>query len=171
MKSNESKSSLEQERSRHSLTKIEEIQTKYRYCAKEYAEYVERLPANILMNGLGQALAQLLAASKRSSKNSPQDSSTEQEKLNKESPYYLLYRHLEEWLCEKNEYSPYYQTKEEYEDDKEIELLQALIRHDQRHYQLAQIEALQWLEWHKKLAITYLKAMDPEESTERDSHE
>jgi CRISPR-associated protein Cmr5 len=50
-----------------------------------YRSYVEGFPATILMNGLGQALAMLLAKGKQKAND----------------PHMWLYEHLQSWLCGK----------------------------------------------------------------------
>lgn len=107
-----------------------------------YADYVENLPAAILTNGLGQSLAQLLAAAKRGKK--------------KDDPHYWLYEDLQEWLCREDSQAPYPKP-----EDRDI--LQAITRNGRNRYMQAQAEALAWLEWHKKLAVAYLKQPEGEE--------
>lgn len=124
---------LDQERAADSLEKVKWIQ---KNCNEEdqdsYADYVERLPATILMNGLGQALAQLLAAAKK----------------NERDPHYLLYRDVQGWLCRDDHRAPYRNASD---------VLEAITQNDRDKYLQAQAEAMAWLEWHKKLAVAYLK--------------
>ncbi|WP_124728250.1 type III-B CRISPR module-associated protein Cmr5 [Staphylospora marina] len=100
--------------------------------ADDYAGYVIRLPADIRINGLGQALAQLLAAAK----------------LDPSDPHRLVYNDLSEWLTKEHPHSPYRNH-----DD----LLDALMERGRAEYLWALGEAMTWLEWHKKLCTAFLK--------------
>jgi len=102
----------------------------------KYAGYVETLPATIVNCGLGQAAATLLAASKK------KDGKFEND------PHYRLYEDLQDWLCRGFTEAPYQGA------DK---LMQAITAGDRHSYIHARVEALKWLEWHKKLAVAYLK--------------
>jgi len=55
---------------------------------------------------------------------------------------------LQNWLCRDSKEAPYNRTGE---------LMKAITAGDRHSYILAQAEALKWLEWHKKLAVAYLK--------------
>ncbi len=96
-----------------------------------YVSYVKGLPPTILQNGLGQALATLLAASKGE----------------RRDDHYRLYAQLEEWLCRVNRYSPYHG---------ENNLMRAITGGTEEDYILAQGEALAYLHWLKKFATAYL---------------
>ncbi|SEN68942.1 type III-B CRISPR module-associated protein Cmr5 [Lihuaxuella thermophila] len=133
---------LDQKRAMHSLERVKEIEKKHKnqgngQFADDYAGYVVRLPADILSNGLGQALAQLLAAAKDK----------------KEDPHRLVYQDLQSWLCRDDEKAPYPGA---------ADLLEAIVSNDRRRYQWALAEALAWLEWHKKLSVAYLKKSEGE---------
>ena len=123
---------LDQRRAKHALERVNE----QRHALSEneqskYLSYAKALPATILQNGLGQATATLLAAAK-----------------GKETdPHAQLYQDLQGWLCGDNEDAPY---------RNEEDLLQAITRHDQKHYLRAQAESQQYLSWLKKLAAAYL---------------
>ncbi len=130
---------LDQMRAADSLKKVKEIQENYSEDERDsYADYVERLPAAILMNGLGQALAQLLAAAKR----------------NEQDPHYLLYKHVHGWLCRDDPRAPYPNAPD---------MLEAITHKGRNKYLQAQAEAMAWLEWHKKLAVAYLKKAGDED--------
>jgi CRISPR-associated protein Cmr5 len=130
---------LDQMRAADSLKKVKEIQENYSEDERDsYADYVERLPAAILMNGLGQALAQLLAAAKR----------------NEQDPHYLLYKHVHGWLCRDDPRAPYPNAPD---------VLEAITHKGRNKYLQAQAEAMAWLEWHKKLAVAYLKKAGDED--------
>lgn len=133
---------LDQERAIHSLKKVKEIEENYKnkgeeQLADDYAGYVVRLPADIISNGLGQALAQLLAAAKGK----------------EEDPHYLVYRDLQDWLCRNDPKAPYPGAND---------LLEAIVSNDRKRYQWALGEAMAWLEWHKKLSVAYLKKSEGE---------
>lgn len=136
----------DQRRAKHAWGKVDDFQKRIneaqgeeqereRQKADDYASYVVGLVGSIRINGLGQALAQLRAAAK---------GETVQEK--EEDPHMLLYRNVESWLC--GEGSLF---------SKESDLLEKLIHSSSYQYFQAQGEALAWLEWHKKLAIAFLK--------------
>jgi CRISPR-associated protein Cmr5 len=138
---------LAQERAAHALAKVnhlrklaDEDKSKKDFNAR-YTSYAESLPATILSCGLGQAAAMLLAAAKGE----------------KNEPHYVLYQHLEDWLCREDRNAPY----PGYQDQG---LLEAITAHDRNHYLRAQAEALAWLEWLKKIAVAYLKL--PEQTPE-----
>ncbi len=127
---------LDLERAQFSLTKVKQIKGNFSEAeADSYADYTERLPAAILGNGLGQALAQLRAAAVGS----------ENEKTD---PHYLLYRDIQDWLCREDPRAPYAKAED---------LLEALITGDRSTYLRARAETMALLEWHKKLAVAYLK--------------
>lgn len=92
-----------------------------------YVSYVKALPATILTNGLGQALAMLKAQNKNGN---PQ-----------------LYAHLSAWLCREDAFAPF---------PGQEDALQAIVAHDQATYRQAQTEALAYLSWLKKFAVAYL---------------
>lgn len=123
---------MEQKRAAHALEKVEQINKLHEDEQKKYSSYVKSLPAAILMNGLGQAAAGLLARAK----GKPEDM------------HYKLYINLENWLCAGNGYSPYRGEKD---------LIKAITSGKRDDYLRAQVEALAWLQWLKKFAAAYLK--------------
>lgn len=148
---------LDQQRAKHSLQKINQIRAKIEEEQKskieeqestekkktmvqkgdEYASYVVRLPVDILTNGLGQALAQLLAAAKDQ----------------QEEPHRWLYQDLQDWLCRSDPLAPYPNEKD---------LLEAIVTYDRKKYQQALSEAMAWLKWHTKIAVAQLKKTEDE---------
>ncbi len=136
---------LDQERAADALEKVLQIKNRPGNQQKgdDYASYVTSLPANILVNGLGQALAQLLAAAKQKT----------------EDPHFWLYDNLKDWILHK---SPLANKLNPNREDKD--LLQVIMEHDRRTYQHTQAETMAWLEWHKKLATAYLKQPGSEQS-------
>lgn len=134
---------LNQKRAADSLQKVDRIlkdHTLSEDWKDKYAAYAESLPATILNCGLGQAAASLLAAAKKNEENS--------------DPHYILYEDLESWLCRNSSKAPYSGGGK---------LLAAIVAGDKKAYLHAQAEALEWLEWHKKLAVVYLKKQKPGE--------
>jgi CRISPR-associated protein Cmr5 len=99
---------------------------------EEYLSNANSLPASIVMNGLGQACAMLLAQAKNQAA--------------EEDAHRLLYDHLHNWLC--------VGKQAVYPD--QSNLVEAIIYHGQRQYTQAQVEALAYLEWLKKFAQAYL---------------
>lgn len=124
--------SVAQRRAAHALACVEKhIDKSY----GNYANYVESLPATILMNGLGQAAATLLSKA--------EGRLTE--------PHGLLYADLQSWLCGDDAAAPYPNAPN---------LMKAIVEREQRDYLYAQVEALAWLVWLKKFANAYLKKGD-----------
>jgi len=127
--------SIAQERARHALIEVKQIDSDNRYSSNDkerYASYVESLPATILANGLGQAMATLLA----------------QAKGNKEDLHYVLYNSLQSWLCGGHPQAPYRRAKD---------LMEAIVNSNRETYIKAQMEALAYLEWLKKFAVAFFK--------------
>lgn len=120
---------IEQKRAKHALGKIcdhGDLQDKYK-------SYVSALPANILQNGFGQAMAMELAADK-----------------GKNTAHKQLYDHIQSWLCGEeasNPNTPYKGTDS---------LILAIVQGSQDEYIQAQTEAMAYLEWLKKFAVAFL---------------
>jgi CRISPR-associated protein Cmr5 len=95
-----------------------------------------------LQNGLGQALATLLAASKGRSA--------------RESDHRRLYDQMQVWLCRSDVGAPY---------PDQADLMQAITSGDEAAYVQAQSEAIAYLVWLKKFAVAYLSK--PEEKANR----
>jgi len=124
---------IERERARYALEIVESLKDEK---LENYVSYVKALPATILQNGLGQAMATLLAAAK----GNPQDD------------HRRLYDHLEKWLCKKNASSPYFDQNN---------LMKAITTNDEAAYIHAQAETMAYLEWLKKFAVAYLTKPEP----------
>ena len=120
---------LAQRRAADALAKIQDLQYRGRDYYGNYTNYVKALPANILMSGLGQAVATVHS---RNRKGYPQ-----------------LYQHLESWLCGGDEDAPYHNYKGG--------LLRAIVDHDQDYYIGAQAEAMAYLEWLRRFADAFLE--------------
>lgn len=119
---------LEQRRAQHALRQIKVLQNQN---VGHYVSYVSAMPAVIVMNGLGQALAMQLAKAKG----------------DLEDLHYRLYHQVASWLSE--------QLKEfKGQPDQVIE---NLMRLDQSVYLRAQAESLAYLSWLKQFARAYLK--------------
>ncbi|MHB1654314.1 MAG: type III-B CRISPR module-associated protein Cmr5 [Desulfitobacteriaceae bacterium] len=125
---------LVQTRARETLEIINQMKNKKDKTNRNetYAQLVAGFAATVLMNGLGQALATLVASGKEHEK--------------------LLYAQLQGWLCGGFDQAPYSKGKD---------LLEALMEGDRKSYLRAQVEALAWLEWLKKFATAYLKKEKP----------
>lgn len=123
------KQTLEQRRAHHAWKTISEMKSNKKDCGN-FTSYVDALPAAILMNGLGQALATELAG--------------------KDSGHKILYNALKNWLCGGDKSSPY---------SKEIDLIEAIIQGDQKQYIQAQPEALAYLVWLKKFSRALLETV------------
>jgi CRISPR-associated protein Cmr5 len=124
---------LGQRRAAHALNVITELVGKD---IGNFDSYVERLPATIVMNGLGQAMASELASARLAKK----------EKMNPdERSHERIFKEVETWLRESGVYS------------KEKGLMEAIIEGSQEDYVRAQAEALAYLDWLKKFTQAYLK--------------
>lgn len=123
---------LAQRRATHALERTRKHEQAGKDTYKNYVSYVESLPANILMNGLGQACATLLSKAGGDLK----------------EPHGLLYDDLQKWLCRDDATAPY---------PKAADLMQAICEKDQKAFLRAQTEALAYLVWLKKFACAYLE--------------
>ncbi|OQB28965.1 MAG: CRISPR system Cmr subunit Cmr5 [Euryarchaeota archaeon ADurb.Bin190] len=124
--------SLEQRRAARALKSAKEIRNKS--YASKFRSYVERLPASIVMNGLGQALASEFAAG-RGDKGEIDSEAHEK-----------LFNEIEDWLLkERKIYS------------EKTDLMSSIVSGSQEQYILAQAEALAYLEWLKKFSQAFLK--------------
>lgn len=119
---------LGQKRAAHALDSINRLVKQKNY--GNFASYVQRLPATVVMNGLGQAMAGELAAA-RGCKN-------EDERAHK-----ILFEFVESWLKQSKVYP-------------EKDLMTAIVQSNQKDYVRAQAEALAYLDWLKKFSQAYL---------------
>lgn len=120
---------LQQKRAAHALRKVKELKQ-----PGLYVSYVSALPSQILMNGLGQAMAMLLATAGRRSKGDPTSDA-----------HYLLCSHVTHWLGTCGHINLDQATDP-------IDVLQKLMTSDENVYLQAKAEALAYLEWLKKFA-------------------
>lgn len=124
-----SKKSLDQRRAADALEKIQSLEQGAKDYGK-YKSYAKALPANILMSGLGQAVATVRSRDR--------------------AGYPRLYEHLAGWLCGDDEDAPYRNYPGE-------DLIQAIVENDQNDYIRAQAEAMAYLEWLRKFAEAFLE--------------
>ncbi|TWB10069.1 CRISPR-associated Cmr5 family protein [Nitrospirillum amazonense] len=145
---------LAQRRAQHALNAIKayrdastsEVPDKQK---KAYAGYVKSLPAAIVMNGLGQALATELAQGKK-------DTAKGQGGLSPDA-HQQIYRHVQDWLCGSDPQAPFRDA-----GNGTTMLLERLYASDQTTYLRAQAEALLYLGWLKKFANALLGGGDEE---------
>lgn len=113
----------EQKRAAHALKEIKNLKGKE---SEHFTSYVSALPASIVMNGLGQAMA-----FERSNKN--------------DNGHQDLYKIIERWLCVESGVF-----------NQETDLMDAITKNGQNDYLRAQAEALAYLDWLKKFSRAYL---------------
>jgi len=131
---------LEQKRAKYALdavTKAKENDGEKK--GEGYGRHVRKLPAMILNNGLGQALAFLLA-----------DAEGKKEKAS-----WRLYEDLQTWLYGADDED---KPRRVYpaQDGLQSPLIDSLMSNDRSQYLQAQDEALKLLVWMKKFADAYL---------------
>jgi len=119
---------LGQKRAAHALEAIKKLVKQKNY--GNFGSYVQRLPATIVMNGLGQSMAGELAAAR--------GCTNEDERAHK-----ILFELVESWLQESKAYP-------------EVDLMTAIVQGSQENYVRAQAEALAYLDWLKKFSQAYL---------------
>lgn len=130
---------LEQKRAKHALDQIKALQQDK---PGNYVSYVNALPAAILMNGLGQALATELASGK-----------------NDDDSHRLLANHVSGWLLSKEAHTKYVS------DGSRVDaawLLDQIVAGDQDAYLWAQAEAIAYVTWLKKFANAFLDSSGKE---------
>ena len=120
---------LDIERAKHALDKVNSV--KDDSSSEKFRSYVERLPATIVMNGLGQAMAmELYQSNKDEGKSDAQ-------------AHELLHDIVEEWL-----------NKTVYGSG---DLMENITENDQEKYIKAQREALAYLVWLKKFSKAFIE--------------
>lgn len=130
--------SLDLQRAEHALQAVEALKSNTKN--GHYVSYVRALPANILQNGLGQALATLLSAAKG-----------ERDDLHRK-----LYDQMQAWLCNDADDAPYAGKQN---------LIEAITKGDERDYLRAHAEALAYLVWLKKFAVAFLNEPGQDEAS------
>jgi len=132
---------IEKARAEHAYNTIKDLPED----VKKYTSYVKVLPAAILQNGLGQAMATLLAASK---------GNLAMENGEVVSAHRLLFSHIQRWLCRDEPLAPF-RTENGADDDSDI-LMEKITSNNEEFYIRAQTEALAYLTWLKKFASAFL---------------
>ncbi|MCX6678356.1 MAG: type III-B CRISPR module-associated protein Cmr5 [Methanothrix sp.] len=161
----EGKRSREQKRADHALRTIrmlkglDQNQDTEKPLYGNLRAYVENLPAMIVMNGLGQAMATELAAARMGEEEIPKgnrDLSGMIEALQYSAKgnrnadvraHELLFFIVSDWLQKSRAYS--------YSEDEG--LMEAIVSGNQKEYVRAQHEALAYLEWLKKFSQAFLQ--------------
>lgn len=131
---------IERERAQHALTTINGLPRD----VKKYTSYVKVLPATILQNGLGQAMATLLAASK---------GDPAREGNNVKSAHRLLFNHVQAWLCRDDSNAPY--RIENGPAANNTQLMEQITGGSEADYIRAQAEVLAYLAWLKKFTVAF----------------
>ncbi len=132
--SSATRTTIEQQRAAHALAVVQKLAELGEAAYGNYVSYVSALPAQMMMNGLGQALATLMAAAGRT-----------EEKA--KDAHYLLYSHVARWLITQND---------EWVNEEPEVVIDRLVSLDQAMYFRAQVEALAYLNWLKKFARAIL---------------
>lgn len=131
---------LEQKRAIYALERINKQKNDPKNSG-DYGRHVRKMPAMILNNGLGQALAFLLADGNPASSGA-------------------LYKDFQNWVCgnkkDDNDYPRLIYNNEKDKDGKDKDLILLLMDKDRSHYMEAQQEILSLLTWMKKFADAYL---------------
>lgn len=120
--------SLDLQRAEHALRAVEALKAGDN---DPYVSYVRALPATILQNGLGQALATLLSAANGKA----------------DDPHRKLYDQMQGWLCRDAADASY---------PGKPDLIKAITDGSEREYLNAHAEALAYLVWLKKFAVAFL---------------
>lgn len=116
-----------------------------------YAGYIKSLPAAIIMNGLGQALATELAQGGKDA--------TKGQGGKAPNAHLQIYRDLEAWLCGDDPEAPLGGGLTG-KGDRPV-LMERLCEADQTLYLLAQAEAMEYIGWLKKFANALLSGVKP----------
>ena len=133
---NQPRRSQAQKRAADALEKIRALADGDDY--GNYRPYVKALPARIIMNGLGQALAMEKAGAQA-------------KKPDIRKGHEKLFGHVQGWLLNGWEHSPY---------GGQQDLIAAITTGSEADYIRAQGEAMAYVEWLKKFAVAYLKGED-----------
>lgn len=127
---------LEQLRASYTLRFV----TEFKGNKGELYTHIQKTPVRILQNGLGQALAFLLA-------------DNEGETGDDRKASWWLYDHLQAWLC-----GPAADDRPcRVYSGQECNLMKQLVEGNREQYMLAQEEAIRLFSWLKKFADAYLK--------------
>jgi CRISPR-associated protein Cmr5 len=144
----ENSHTLGQERAAQALSSINVL--KNEEFKGKFASYVERLPAAIVMNGLGQAIASELAASRLN----------KDKRGSEEKAHERLFNLIQEWFGMSKVY--------ENSSSDANWLMKSILEGSQEDYVRAQAEALAYLDWLKMFSQAYLKGGDDDSSDLQD---
>lgn len=125
---------LDHERAQKALKAVQRIAEGDKELAKKFRSYAENLPAVIVRNGLGQALAMEAANGKVGTNADKAD-----QKAHKE-----LYEIVANWVLEK--------VYGRQANMRPLQVIDEIIKSDQNRYMRAQQEALLLLQWVKRFA-------------------
>lgn len=128
---------LDRQRAADALERIRILQDKGETEYGNYVSFVKALPAVILQNGLGQALAAELAASGTGN--------------DTKNGHRYLFHDVNQWLGRNDAMAPYPGRYSE-----ETGILDALLNGNEPAYLQAQHEALAYVAWLKKFAVALL---------------
>lgn len=123
---------LEQERALFAWERINSVCMEHPTQAKDVAMHIKKMPAMVLANGLGQALAFLL----------------QKDEGNRSGPEYIVYDIIAEWIVEERKLYT----------GPRADLMSRLIQGDRFLYRQAQEETWALLVWLKKFAEAYIGA-------------
>ncbi len=123
-------------RAKHALERVKKMQDEKSEVIKEYLSMARALPAEIRMNGLGQAIAMLKARS-----------------VDRIGPK-RLYEHVSHWMCRQGSPSPYHGK-----DKPEEALLDAIVTGGEPAYRQAYVEIDAYLAWLKRFADAFLEPL------------
>lgn len=137
--------SLSQQRAQHALAQIKQLQSTNNF--GNYVSFVKALPANILRNGLGQAMAMERMGATRSGDTG--------------RGHQLLCEHMEEWLFQRRGERIFQSAWQA--NPRPSHLIDAIVHSSttEEEYTRAQAEALAYLEWLKKFAVAFLSLPTP----------
>lgn len=141
---------LPQRRAKAALDAITAYGNEPKVPAKEkpaYAGYIKSLPAAIVMNGLGQALATELAQGGKDTAKGQGGTAP--------NAHAQIYRHVEAWLCGDDPEVPFRGKRKASKPDSPV-LMECLCAADQSLYLLVQAEAMEYIQWLKKFANALL---------------
>jgi CRISPR-associated protein Cmr5 len=152
---------LTQKRAGYALKLIEVVKGKDKTTAAAYGRHVRRFPAMMQYNGLGQALACLLADDAGGINGKADSSGHWKPKEQTVTPAGRLYRDLETWLCgEKGPKYPVRVYSQKLVNEPTSQLIDQLIDGNREQYFRAQQEVIALLHWMKRFADAFLPKDD-----------
>lgn len=129
---------IQLQRANHAIDRVRKMKAEKPEVIKEYLSMARALPAEIRMNGLGQAIAMLKARS-----------------VGRIGPS-KLYEHVSHWMCRQGSPSPYRGEPEE--KAKEL-LLDKIVKGGEPAYRQAYVEIDAYLAWLKRFADAFLEPL------------